>query len=50
VVLDQVVKVLLPASGPGPGGEGSPLAGDAKGGNITGGHATSFQAILQYLP
>ncbi len=24
VILDQVVKVLLPASGPGPGGEGAP--------------------------
>jgi hypothetical protein len=45
-----VVKVLLPASGPGPGGEGCPLAGDAKGGNTAGGHSTSLQAILQYLP
>jgi hypothetical protein len=47
---DQVVKFQLPASGPGPGGEGGPLAGDAKGGNTAGGHSTSLQAILQYLP
>jgi hypothetical protein len=39
----------VPASGPRPGGESGPLAGDAQSDHPASGHPSCLQAVLQHL-